>query len=619
MSFLMRIILMITDSVNIFRLKKGLLIIFSLFLFTSAYSEPLYHVNNLKIQAKINSDGSVDVDEFVEYDADNINGIIYNVDYKGYGELKNLEIFYEKENEFIPAVKSNTHNKGTYSVNDSDELAEIKLYYPMEKENKWFLFSYTLSEGVTVYRDIAQFNRKMAGQGWQTDIDNVEVKIILPEKVSKEKIKAFGHGALTGTVDIINESEIVYKLKDYYSGEFVETNILFPKNLVFDINPAVVKDENGYEKIMEMEMKLADRADLQRKFSTMKNDIEDIVFYFWCGWIIFVLGFAYIKNRRKHKVADDYEPYFSKIPDNLTPAAAGAIVYRGVKPCQLLATVMDLVRRDVFEMIEDKENNRTILRKKSFDIKSLKNYERFVVEWYIDELGNGTEVSMEEVEEFIKSRKNAVSFGRKYEKWKSMVEADLKEAGFKKEKPHKLPTFLGILTGILGLPLGIFSADYFGNEKFIIFTFTAFPIIVFTISGRRYSLEAEKLRAKCLAFKKFLVNYGNLEEAKLSSIYIWENYFVYAIAMGVSEEAAKGYKKIFRESDLRAPRYNRIPIMRMYDRNSRFRNIEQTIFNAVDRGTRELAKSRPSSRGSGGGFSSGSSRGGGSRGGGGAF
>ena len=227
---------------------------------------------------------------------------------------------------------------------------------------------------------------------------------------------------------------------------------------------------------------------------------------------------------------------------------------------------------------------------------------------------------MEEVEEFIKSRKNAISFGKKYEKWKSMVETELKKVGFKKEKLHKLPIVLGILTGILGLPAGIFLSIYFENMKFIMFPFVSFMVIAFTTSTRgKYTIEAEKLRAKWLAFKKFLVDYSNLEEAKLASIYIWEHYFVYAIAMGVSEEVAKGYKKIFRESDVDTSRFNRMPLMRMYDRNSGFRNIERTMSNAMSRGTRELSRSRSSSRGGGGGFSGGSSGGGGSRGGGGAF
>ena len=600
--------------------KKILVVIFISFISISIYGGPSYNVDNLRIEAYINPDGSVDINELVQYNAYEINGILYNIDYKGYGDLKNLRVFYEKDSEFVPAINNNSQRRGTYSLKDRDDLREVKLYYPMRDTKKWFLFQYTLSQGVTVYNDIAQFNRKMVGRGWQIDIENIQVKIILPKNVNKEEIKAFGHGPLTGNVDIISGREIFYTLKGYYSGEFVETNILFPKSLIPNIKPSLVKNEDGYEKIIKMENKLADKADRKRKFAQMRGTIGNIVFFLWGGWIIFVVGLNYVKNRKKYKVENEYGEYFREAPDDFSPAVGGSIAYRYVSPNQLLATVMDLVRRDIFEMIEDKENNKTILRKNSYDEKVLKNYEKFVVDWYIDEIGNGIEVSMEEIEENIRDRKNAIKFGRNYEKWESMVEKDLEKVGFEKEPVKKLPKALGMITGFLSMPLGPFLAAYFDNGKFIIFTFVAFAMLNFTISTRgKYTLEAEKLRAKWLAFKKFLVDYSNLEEAKLASIHIWEHYFVYAIALGVAEEVAKGYQKIFRDSGDNVSRLNRAPLMGMYNRNSGFRNIERTVSKAATRGVSALANSRSSSRGSGGGFSGGSSGGGGSRGGGGAF
>lgn len=600
--------------------KKILVVIFISCISISIYGGPSYNVDNLRIEAYVNPDGSVDVNELVQYNAYEINGILYNIDYKGYGDLKNLRVFYEKDSEFIPAINNNSQRRGTYSLKDRDDLREVKLYYPMRDTKKWFLFQYTLSQGVTVYNDIAQFNRKMVGRGWQTDIENIQIKIILPKNVNKEDIKAFGHGPLTGNVDIISGREILYTLKGYYSGEFVETNVLFPKSLIPNIKPSLVKNEDGYEKIIKMENKLADKADRERKFAQMRGTIGNIVFFLWGGWIIFIVGLNYVKNRKKYKVENEYGEYFREAPDDFSPAVGGSIAYRHVSPNQLLATVMDLVRRDIFEMIEDRVNNKTILRKNSYDESSLKNYEKFVVDWYIDEIGNGTEVSMEEIEENIRDRRNAIKFGRNYEKWESMVEKELKKVGFEKEPVKKLPIALGMITAFLSVPLGPFLAVYFDNGKFIIFPFVAFAVLVFTTSTRgKYTLEAEKLRAKWLAFKKFLVDYSNLEEAKLASIYIWEHYFVYAIALGVAEEVAKGYQKIFRDSGENISRLNRTPLMGMYNRNSGFRSIERTVSRATTRGVSELAKSRPSSRGSGGGFSGGSSGGGGSRGGGGAF
>lgn len=102
----------------------------------SIFAEPYYTVNNLKIEARINSDGSVDVTELAQYNAYDVNGILYNIDYKGYGELKNLNVFYEKDSEFIQTTNNDTKNKGTYTLKDSDDLTEIKLYFPMTEEKR---------------------------------------------------------------------------------------------------------------------------------------------------------------------------------------------------------------------------------------------------------------------------------------------------------------------------------------------------------------------------------------------------------------------------------------------------------------------------------------------------
>lgn len=98
-------------------LIKILVILFINVISISIFAEPYYEVDNLKIEARINSDGSVDVTELAEYNAYDINGILYNIDYKGYGELENLKVFYEKESEFIQAIE-NKKNKGTYTLTE---------------------------------------------------------------------------------------------------------------------------------------------------------------------------------------------------------------------------------------------------------------------------------------------------------------------------------------------------------------------------------------------------------------------------------------------------------------------------------------------------------------------
>ena len=607
------------------RLER-IVIIFVVFIsmVSSAFSSASYRIDDLRIRAEIKKDGSVLVTEQVLYSADKINGILYNVDAKGYGELKNLNVFYEENGEFIPAVKQRGSQRGNFTVSEDDGLYKIKLYYPLRNEREYFAVRYILPQGVTVYKDTAQFNRKMVGENWEKSIRNVQVTVELPEEISKEKIYAFGHGPLTGNVEILNGREIKYTLENYYPGKFLETNILFPKELVSEINKKYIKNKNAFSEIMKMEKNFAEEANRERDRAVKTMGLKWLVFGAVACWIIFVGTFIYLKNGKRYKVKAPYGEYFRELPDDYTPAVAGAVVSRtAIKPEHLFATVMDLVRKDFLELIE--EGNQTILRRTDErDFSSLKPYEKYVLDWYINDMGDGMEVVLENVEKYISGSRNAKKFYSKYQVWYKGVADDLKSLGIIKAKTKKIPMFLGIFTGFLMFPGGVFMAQFFGEPKFMIFTFGAIPFIIFSGSKRKLSLEAEEAYARWSAFKKFLVDYSNLEEAKTASIHIWEHYFVYAVALGVAEKVAKAYKKISalrgEEENIGVGRYYRPSLMNSYMYSRAFRNVERYTAGAANRSIREVSKSNHSSAGGrGGGFSGGSSGGGGGRGGGGAF
>ena len=134
------------------KLKKIYFLITVFFtVFSVVFSAPSYRVDSLDITAKIQEDGSVIIEEIALYNASEINGVLYNIDAKGYGKLNSLEVFYEKNGEFIPAVNQNGTSSGSYTVTTSDELYKIKLYSPMRDEKRYFGFRYVLPRGVTVY------------------------------------------------------------------------------------------------------------------------------------------------------------------------------------------------------------------------------------------------------------------------------------------------------------------------------------------------------------------------------------------------------------------------------------------------------------------------------------
>lgn len=600
------------------------ILVLSLLLFTTIFGRTAYEIESLDIVANIERDGSLEVEERVVYDIGKINGILYNIDALGYGKFTDLQIFYEADGEFKQARNNTAPSEGNFTVSVDDGLYKIKLYAPSQNERKEFIFRYNLTRGVTVYRDIAQLNRKMVGKDWQNSIGNISVTVNLPENVKKDDIYAFGHGPLTGNIEILDGKSVRYTLNDYRPGEFLEVNLLFPKNILTSFNPLLMKNKSALKEILDMEGKLAKEANDARKRAIIGFYLGRVVLVLAVAWWLFLVVFIYLKNSKRYKVENEYGEYFRELPDDYSPSIAGTLVSRNLYPSgrELFAMLLDLVRKGHLKLEEGEKTTTLILQESG---KPLSEEEKFILNWYIRELGDGEKIVLESVEASIKGRGGAKEFNRNYERWRTIVYSDMLEKNLKMDKRDKFSTSLGIFTGIAYFIGGGMLVVYFQSELFILMILLGFILLPYTFSRKRASLEKEKAISRWEAFKKFLVDYSNLEEAKLASIELWEHYFVYAVALGVAEKVAKGYSKIMskkgEESTIIGGRgYRNNSLMNMYLYSHAFRSMERNTSFVAQRAMESVARSsRSSARGRGGGFSGGSSGGGGGRSGGGAF
>lgn len=600
------------------------ILVLSLLLFTTIFGRTVYEIERLDIVANIERDGSLEVEERVIYDIGKINGILYNIDALGYGKFTDLQIFYEDDGEFKQARNNTAPSEGNFTVSVDDGLYKIKLYAPSQNERKEFIFRYNLTRGVTVYRDIAQLNRKMVGKEWQNSIGNISVTVNLPENVKKDDIYAFGHGPLTGNIEILDGKSVRYTLNDYRPGEFLEVNLLFPKNILTSFNPLLMKNKSALKEILDMEGKLAKEANDARKRAIIGFYLGRVVLVLAVAWWLFLVVFIYLKNSKRYKVENEYGEYFRELPDDYSPSIAGTLVSRNLYPSgrELFAMLLDLVRKGHLKLEEGEKTTTLILQESG---KPLSEEEKFILNWYIRELGDGEKIILESVEVSIKGRGGAKEFNRNYERWRTIVYSDMLEKNLKMDKRDKFSTSLGIFTGIAYFIGGGMLVVYFQSELFILMILLGFILLPYTFSRKRASLEKEKAISRWEAFKKFLVDYSNLEEAKLASIELWEHYFVYAVALGVAEKVAKGYSKIMskkgEESTIIGGRgYRNNSLMNMYLYSHAFRSMERNTSFVAQRAMESVARSsRSSARGRGGGFSGGSSGGGGGRSGGGAF
>ena len=605
-------------------MRKNILRIFLFFLISIVSFAASFRIEKLDIEANLQKDGSMVVSEAVTYDIDEINGVYFDIDAKGFGELQYIQVFEDDSTGGFKEVDSSN-----YEVSVSDELYRIKLYSKNHNNRRTFKFVYKLPEAITVYDDVAQFNRKMVGKEWQQGINYITAKVIIPVSVSYDNsnILVFGHGPLTGEVDKEGNT-VIYKLNNYYPGDFLEAHILMEPEIFSEYNKSKIVHKDMKQKLLDMEAKLADEANAERDKAIRQQEMINKVFE-KPGLIFGVLSsiwgalmyYIHVIFKRKNKVKNSVGKYLRELPDNSSPALVGGFMTNSINDNEILATIVDLVRRKILTLENSDKNSIIIL---TGSTKNLSDQEKAIVDIYINDFGDGKSLDLKSFGFF---QKVPMSTARKFEKWKTIIQSEMnrKDLVFEGFKGMGKDLFYKSLCGII---LGI---KFFGNilekamesKMFLIIIIMGVILFISLTKARYPRKELAEAKDKWQAFKNFLSDYSQLEEAKITSVHLWEQYFVYAVALGVSEKVVKAYKKaldmgvINDVQGVNSLAYS--PIFNpMFSRS--FSNLNGMVSRTNSGASSAIASSRrSSSSGGGGGFSSRSSGGGGSRGGGGGF
>ena len=601
-------------------MKKNILRIFLFFLISIVSFAASFRIEKLDIEANLQKDGSMVVSEAVTYDIDEINGVYFDIDAKGFGELQYIQVFEDDSTGGFKEVDTSN-----YEVSVSDELYRIKLYSKNHNNRRTFKFVYKLPEAITVYDDVAQFNRKMVGKEWQQGINYITAKVIIPVSASYDNsnILVFGHGPLTGEVDKEGNT-VVYKLNNYYPGDFLEAHILMEPEIFSEYNKSKIVHKDMKQKLLDMEAKFADEANAERDRVIRQQEMINKVFE-KPGLIFGVLSsiwgvlmyYIHVIFKRKNKVKNSVGKYLRELPDNSSPALVGGFMTNSINDNEILATIVDLVRRKVLTL-ENSDKNAIIIQTGSTE--NLSAQEKAIVDIYINDFGDGKSLDLKSFGFF---QKVPMSVARKFEKWRAMVQSEMNRKNLTYQGLGCLGViffaFFPMIFTFAGLVIGMIT----GNKMFLLIV--VMGIILF-VSGARAKYPRKELaeaKDKWQAFKNFLSDYSQLEEAKITSVHLWEQYFVYAVALGVSEKVVKAYKKaldmgvINDVQGVNSLAYS--PIFNpMFSRS--FSNLNGMVSRTNSGASSAIASSRrSSSSGGGGGFSSRSSGGGGSRGGGGGF
>jgi uncharacterized membrane protein len=508
---------------------------------------------------------------------------------------------------------------GTYQVESSPSRIDIKWFYRARDEERTFIINYLVRNAITVYQDVAELYWQFIGPGWDVSTKRVEVLVTLPQAAAPGEVRVWGHGPLQGNVQVLDEKTAFWETDDLPSSTFMEARMTFPVELVPTATQRIAKE--GLPTILAEEQKWADAANLTR--ARAKRDVRG----FFLVIPLTILGGIWFWLRVGRPYPGSFTgDYYREPPKEHEPAVLG-ILWRGSQSSEdIAATMLDLLRKKVIEV--EALPPKGLMRKVDFTIRrhpqastedftsqKLTANEKLVIELLFDKIENwlpsGEPITLGAITRY--ARKHASQFASWHQRWNNVAMKAAKPH-IAMDKENKRGRIAGglITVGLIGLGVILMSLDYVftGVTLFL----SAFVMLILVgVSGRR-TPEAQTEYNQWKAFRRFLKDFSNLEEAPVYSITIWEHYLVYATVLGVAKEVAAQLETL-------APQFANDPnysssflymAMRSPGMTQSFGNsLTSTFVSSIQAATSQMS----SGSGGGGGFSSGGGGGGGGGGG----
>lgn len=516
---------------------------------------------------------------------------------------------------------------GVYTESLTSTGATYRMYQPSSKNN-YFYLEYTLKNMGIVHQDVAEIGWNIFSDQLTESVKHLELTIEIPN--NKTDLRAWAHGPLIGNIAIHGKNQIQVTIDGLEARSAFDVRFLFDRSALSKSTKTT--SATAEPLILSVEKKRADQAEEERAYAQElvdQQNIRDIAFS-----VVLLLGLAGligytvyvgIKKDKEYKSAFQNK-YFRDFPSKREPAIVGYLIRKQVNQDDLSASILNLITKKVVQFEElPKKDYKLIKTDPSKWQITLSKHDENLLDFLFDEK---EEVLLSELKK--KAKSSYSTFIQKYDIWNRTILTEAKNEPFF-ENQKKTRSF-GILYGVALFGIAIVSfvfgtvSDYryvvepAGWSIFIrILVFIVTLIILFYFASfTRRTKEANEEYQKWMALKRFMEDFGRMDEKELPQVALWDQYLVYALTLGCAEQLSKQMKLKIQE--LYPGGYDMMDAMfdlHYMNMMMSFNRTLHTSMNSAMSSAYSAQTTANSSHSSSGGFGGGFSSGGGSFGGGG--
>lgn len=614
-------------------------IIYSLFLFLLFPTISLavsYDIEGYYINAEVLENGDVSVEEIFLVDG-TMNGYelnlstsnsnstlsasaISNVSVAGANlDSISFDTFEESFTDFTLVSFANIGDSQKYTVDNTYNGVSIRMYYPINNEKIAFKVSYTLEDAIILHNGFAEFYWNFFSGELQDEINDLNVRVVLPGLDNSDYFRFWAHGPLSGEVHDYNSNTnniVIASIDKLEAYGILDMRITFDDSLV-NTNLISKHSDETLDDIVAEETEIASETNaLRREVQTKWN----IALFGTIGfYILLVIGFVYVYLKYDKELKSDFNHKYNRdFIDDYNVEVVDYLMNHNVTENALSASVMNLIYKKNIkaEAIPDKKDSYTFTL---LNRDNLNDTENSLVDFLFTTVGNGNTFTTMALKKYASNATTCRDFMSSYTNWKNKVIIDGKSQNFFEKKRNYvwIPFVLLIYSIIL---LTFISSNNIEMFFGILTIFFAIIFMIYAIACTKKTKKGIEHYAKWKAFKNFLNDFGNFSIKELPEIALWERYLVYATVFGLADKVEKAMNvKITEFDNVDSADY----IMFTHIHNMHMASIiSSSMHSAINSSQVSINRANASSSmssggGFGGGFSGGGGFGGGGRSGGG--
>lgn len=477
-----------------------------------------FDITEVRIDVELNANGTADVTELFTYEfEDDFNGITRSlISKRGTG----IENFSAAENGNSLRVETEDGVHRIYRSGQDGETIEIEL-------------SYRITNAVEKFKDGAQFYWAFFDESNESEYGEMTITVTPPAPATETS--ALGYEEAFETERITEEGAVVFEMGSVPDGENADVRAIFEPEL---FPGAVALEGTVRDNLAEDREQMEEEAAIFAQNQQTARSFGIPVIAILGALLLAGIFLAWFRTFQRKRQIRNY-PYEFFVPKESMsiPALLHFTNSPFLSPNAISASIMELLRKGHIRQLEE-DHFELINRKTEHP------HEATLLRLLFDNIGDGHEFKLGDVEEFIKNEDNHETYNNALVEWDKSIGEEVKAKGLY-EKHHGMRSTVGAMSAIF-IALAIYTGIYELFPWMAASIVLALAAFAFAVGYSPITFEGHSIRHNWRRLKAAM---ENLPEEQWNQLTWDEKQRAYAYLLGSDPKTAERKAAVFTSAE----------------------------------------------------------------------